>query len=326
MAEATQKVQHPTASVALNTPDSAHTNTTAHPPAVHAAVTHIAAAETVPQQDTRSTHATGIHEFARLTPQELSAALPADNPQVEIAMIWAQTTDRVIGDGHDMPWYLPEDLHHFKSSTRGYPVVMGRTSWEALEDGYRPLPQRENFVVTRNPDYSAPGGHVYTSVPAAIGHAAQWIADTRAAHNTEKGTGEESTPLAAPPATAVTNTANRAPITDNDSSAGSSGNTSASSSSDSAGHSGTSAQTLSNTVWILGGGTIYQQCMDIADRIVVTDIEMHAPQRFQVYAPAIPTDIFDCHVGSWKTSTTGHAVDDTSPLRYRICVWTRRHT
>ncbi|MDN6258913.1 MAG: dihydrofolate reductase, partial [Corynebacterium sp.] len=45
-----------------------------------------------------------------------AAGLPDD---VEVAMIWAQTTDNIIGDGTDMPWYLPEDLEHFKNSTVG---------------------------------------------------------------------------------------------------------------------------------------------------------------------------------------------------------------
>ena len=96
----------------------------------------------------------------------------ADVPDgVEIAMIWAETTAGIIGDGADMPWYLPEDLKHFKDSTMGYPVVMGRTSWEALGE-FRPLPGRENFVITRSADYSAPGGHIAPSISDAIAAAA----------------------------------------------------------------------------------------------------------------------------------------------------------
>ncbi|WP_369803675.1 dihydrofolate reductase [Corynebacterium sp. CNJ-954] len=79
------------------------------------------------------------------------AGLPDD---VEIAMIWAQTSDGVIGDGSDMPWYLPEDLEHFKNSTVGAPVVMGRISWEALDPRFRPLPGRDNVVITRNSSYA----------------------------------------------------------------------------------------------------------------------------------------------------------------------------
>lgn len=189
---------------------------------------------------------------------------------VEVAMIWAQTTDLVIGDGDDMPWYLPEDLKHFKESTEGYAVVMGRTSWEALGDAYRPLPKRENFVVTSNADYDAPGGHVDTSLPAAITRAAEWM---------EQHTGSES---------------------------------------------GHTDKALTNTVWILGGGTVYKQCMDVADRIVITEIDMHAPERFQVKAPSIPADVFEAQASEWKTSAKGHAVDDDQPLRYRIVEWTRK--
>lgn len=198
-----------------------------------------------------------MSRFANLTAEQRSG-------DAEIAMIWAQTTDLVIGDGDDMPWYLPEDLQHFKESTEGYPVVMGRTSWEALDERFRPLPKRENFVVTSNAEYSAPGGHVHTGLPEAIGAAAEWIA--------ERYEGTE----------------------------------------------------LTNTVWILGGGTVYQQCMDVADRIVVTEIDMTAPERFQVKAPAIPAEKFDCEATEWMTSEKGHAVDSEEPLRYRISVWTRK--
>lgn len=65
-----------------------------------------------------------------------------------LGAIWAQSHDRVIGDGKDMNWHIPEDLRHFKSVTLGDPVIMGRRSWEALPERFRPLPGRENFVLS----------------------------------------------------------------------------------------------------------------------------------------------------------------------------------
>ena len=47
-----------------------------------------------------------------------------------------------------MPWHLPEDLAHFKRTTIGHPVIMGRSTWESLPDKFRPLPGRTNIVIT----------------------------------------------------------------------------------------------------------------------------------------------------------------------------------
>lgn len=66
-----------------------------------------------------------------------------------IGMIWAQTVDGVIGRDGGMPWHLPEDLAHFKRTTQGHPVIMGRRTWESFPEKYRPLPGRTNIVVSR---------------------------------------------------------------------------------------------------------------------------------------------------------------------------------
>lgn len=65
-----------------------------------------------------------------------------------LGAIWAQSLDGVIGDGTDMPWHIPEDLAHFKAVTLNHPVIMGRRTWESLPARFRPLPGRENMVVT----------------------------------------------------------------------------------------------------------------------------------------------------------------------------------
>ncbi|MGO1410016.1 dihydrofolate reductase [Microbacterium sp. JB110] len=82
--------------------------------------------------------------------------------------IWAQARGGVIGADGDMPWHLPEDLAHFKSATTGRPVVMGRRTWESFPARFRPLPGRENIVVTRNAEYDAPGAAVVGSLDEGI--------------------------------------------------------------------------------------------------------------------------------------------------------------
>lgn len=68
-----------------------------------------------------------------------------------IGMIWAQTGEGVIGRGGGMPWHLPEDLLHFKNTTAGHPVIMGRRTWESFPAAYRPLPGRTNIIVSSSP-------------------------------------------------------------------------------------------------------------------------------------------------------------------------------
>ncbi|WP_089772921.1 dihydrofolate reductase [Ruania alba] len=83
-------------------------------------------------------------------------------------MIWAQAHHRVIGRAGDLPWHLPEDMRHFRESTAGHPVLMGRKQWESLPERFRPLPGRRNIVLTRDPSYPAPGAEVVTSMEQAL--------------------------------------------------------------------------------------------------------------------------------------------------------------
>lgn len=85
-----------------------------------------------------------------------------------VGLIWAQTPDGVIGKDNDMPWHLPEDLAHFKRVTMGHPVIMGRKSWDALPERWRPLPGRSNIVLTRDPAWRADGAIVAHSLDAAL--------------------------------------------------------------------------------------------------------------------------------------------------------------
>lgn len=83
-------------------------------------------------------------------------------------MIWAQAHDRVIGRNNDLPWHLPEDLRHFRTTTAGDAVVMGRKQWESLPEKVRPLPGRRNVVLTRTPGYRAPGAELAADLTEAL--------------------------------------------------------------------------------------------------------------------------------------------------------------
>lgn len=86
-----------------------------------------------------------------------------------VSLIAAMAKDRVIGRDNTLPWHLPEDLKHFKATTLGKPVIMGRKTWESLG---RPLPGRRNIVISRNADYQPGGGELAPSLQAAIAMAA----------------------------------------------------------------------------------------------------------------------------------------------------------
>ena len=86
----------------------------------------------------------------------------------KINIIVAVTKNMVIGKGNDMPWHLPTDLKNFKRVTQGACVVMGRKCWESIPAKFRPLPNRDNFVLTRNTDYVAEGASIVHSLEEAI--------------------------------------------------------------------------------------------------------------------------------------------------------------
>ncbi len=86
----------------------------------------------------------------------------------EVKAILAVSDDNIIGvkdaSGFRLPWHIPEDLKFFKQLTENKNVLMGRATWESLPSQFRPLPNRCNFVMTRNRDYKARGANVVHSV------------------------------------------------------------------------------------------------------------------------------------------------------------------
>lgn len=73
----------------------------------------------------------------------------------------AMAADRAIGIRQSIPWRLPEDMKLFKRLTMGHPILMGRKTWESLG---RPLPGRQNIVLTRDESFTAEGATVIRSV------------------------------------------------------------------------------------------------------------------------------------------------------------------
>lgn len=80
-----------------------------------------------------------------------------------------------MGVNGGMPWRLSPDLRYFKAMTIGCPVIMGRGTWDATPPKFRPLPGRENIVVTHNPDFVADRARSFTSIDAALDYAREWL-------------------------------------------------------------------------------------------------------------------------------------------------------
>ena len=92
---------------------------------------------------------------------------PLQWPPMPIHLIYARARNGVIGANNTLPWHLPEDLAHFKRTTMGAPVIMGRKTWDSLPPKFRPLPGRQNIVLTRQADWQADGAVRVASVAEA---------------------------------------------------------------------------------------------------------------------------------------------------------------
>jgi dihydrofolate reductase len=162
---------------------------------------------------------------------------------VTFKMIWAQDSRGGIGLNNQMPWYLPEDFEHFKSTTTGHTVIMGRKTFQAIPKKFRPLPDRRNIVVTRNPNSP-------TSVEIA-NEGATIVTLDQVQELAEKAKSE----------------------------------------------------TGNQTIYIIGGASIYQKLMPLANEIIVTEIA--AEFEVDTYAPKIEREFSTTEVGQWQVSQTG---------------------
>ena len=90
---------------------------------------------------------------------------PIGQNGTRIYLLAAVAKNGVIGARGKLPWHLPEDLKHFKQLTLNHPIIMGRRTWESLG---KPLPGRENIVVSRKAGFAAPGASVAVTLEAAV--------------------------------------------------------------------------------------------------------------------------------------------------------------
>lgn len=158
-----------------------------------------------------------------------------------IGLIWAQARDGIIGADGGMPWHVPEDLAHFKATTHGSPVVMGRRTWDSLPERFRPLPGRTNIVVTRQPNWHAEGAVTVGNVEDAF----------RAAGDVPE-------------------------------------------------------------IWVMGGGQIYRETIERAQRLEVTELDLTVDGDTQAPSTAGFTR---SAAGPWSESTSG--------IRYRFTTYIR---
>ena len=97
-------------------------------------------------------------------PSRAHASAPA-SARADLAIVVAVAANGTIGAGGALPWRLPGDLARFRTMTTGHAIVMGRRTWESIG---RALPQRQNIVVTRSREFTAPGAEVAHSLDAAL--------------------------------------------------------------------------------------------------------------------------------------------------------------
>lgn len=157
-----------------------------------------------------------------------------------INIIVARDKRSGIGINNQMPWHLAADFAHFKKTTLGHPILMGRKTFESIG---RPLPGRRNIVISRQPDWQAEGVEVCHSLPAAL------------------------------------------------------------------------ALCQNDDVYIIGGAQIYHQAMEIADRLVVTEIDKEF--ACDAFFPVI-------HEDQWQIDSSEAHLDEAQKLAYAFVIYTKK--
>jgi dihydrofolate reductase len=95
-----------------------------------------------------------------------------------VVLVAAYADNRAIGNAGGIPWHIPEDFAHFKATTLGHILVMGRATYDSIG---RPLPGRTTIVITRDPHWSAAGVLTAHSFEEALGLAADLPGDVMVA-------------------------------------------------------------------------------------------------------------------------------------------------
>ena len=84
----------------------------------------------------------------------------------KLTLVVAVARNGVIGRDGALPWRISSDMKHFKAATMGKPVLMGRKTWESLPK--KPLPGRQNLILTRDANFAAEGAWVYSDLAAML--------------------------------------------------------------------------------------------------------------------------------------------------------------
>jgi dihydrofolate reductase len=90
----------------------------------------------------------------------------------EIVMIACAAQNGVIGNGPDIPWSIREEFKHFTDTTMGWPCIMGDVTYESLPPAFRPLPGRENIVLSLDPAYEPEGATLFRDFHEAMAYVA----------------------------------------------------------------------------------------------------------------------------------------------------------
>ncbi|MFM9985202.1 MAG: dihydrofolate reductase [Flavobacteriales bacterium] len=94
--------------------------------------------------------------------------IPQERIPMKIALIVAMGKNREIGRNNQLMWHLAEDMRFFKNTTSRHYVIMGRKNFESIPLKYRPLPDRVNIIVSRDPEYMFEECYTCTSLEEAI--------------------------------------------------------------------------------------------------------------------------------------------------------------
>ena len=89
---------------------------------------------------------------------------------MKLSLIVAMATNRTIGLNKKMPWHLSADLKQFKKITMGHPIIMGRKTFESIG---RPLPGRQNIIISRDINYQQEGCLVFNDLDSAVQHCSE---------------------------------------------------------------------------------------------------------------------------------------------------------
>jgi dihydrofolate reductase len=176
--------------------------------------------------------------------EQVSSDSSDGGKHTSIAMVVAASTNNAIGKDNQLLWNLPNDMRFFKNITWGFPVIMGRKTFEVFD---KPLAGRTNIVITRQPGWKAAGAITATDLQDAI----------------KKG-----------------------------------------------------EETNAKQLYIIGGGEIYKQSMEVTDTIYITRV--HAVLEGDAYFPVIEES-------QWMLdSNEDFPADDKHAFAYSFQVWKKR--